>query len=37
MNEISCLHCHKAFQVDKSGYADILKQVRDKEFDSALK
>ncbi len=37
MNEISCPHCQKAFQVDKAGYANILKQVRDKEFDTALK
>jgi len=37
MNEISCPHCHKAFQIDESGYMNILKQVRDKEFDVALK
>ena len=29
MNEIICPHCHKAFQVDEAGYADLLKQVRD--------
>ncbi len=36
MNEISCPHFGKAFKVDETGYADILKQVRDKEFDAQL-
>ena len=36
MHEIICPHCSKAFTVDEAGYADILKQVRDREFDSAL-
>jgi hypothetical protein len=36
MHEIICPHCHKAFKVDEAGYADILKQVRDKEFDEQL-
>jgi hypothetical protein len=36
MNEISCPHCGKAFKVDETGYADILKQVRDQEFDAQL-
>ena len=36
MNEIICPHCKKAFKIDKAGYADILKQVRDKEFDQQL-
>ena len=27
---------NKAFQVDKKGYADILKQVYDKEFENKL-
>ena len=36
MHEISCPHCHKVFKVDKVGYADILKQVRNKEFDKQL-
>ena len=36
MNEIICPHCHKAFKVDESGYADILKQVRDSEFEQQL-
>lgn len=36
MNEIICPHCTKAFKVDESGYADILKQVRDREFEQQL-
>ncbi|MFK5955527.1 MAG: DUF2130 domain-containing protein [Planctomycetota bacterium] len=36
MNEIICPHCQKAFKVDEAGYADILKQVRDSEFDQQL-
>lgn len=36
MNEIKCPHCDKAFKIDEAGYADILKQVRDHEFDQAL-
>lgn len=37
MNEIICPNCNKAFKVDESGYASILKQVRDKQFDEELK
>ena len=36
MNEIICPHCNKAFKVDEAGYADILKQVRDHQFDEEL-
>jgi hypothetical protein len=36
MNDIVCPHCKKAFKLDKKGYADILKQVYDKEFDDKL-
>jgi hypothetical protein len=36
MNEINCPHCDKAFKIDEAGYADILKQVRDSEFDQQL-
>lgn len=36
MNEIICPHCQKAFKVDEAGFADILKQVRDQEFDREL-
>lgn len=36
MHEIICPHCKKAFKVDETGYADILKQVRDSDFDEQL-
>lgn len=36
MHEIICPHCGKAFKIDEAGYADILKQVRDHEFDQQL-
>jgi hypothetical protein len=36
MNEIKCPHCGKAFKIDEAGYADIVKQVRDSEFDQQL-
>lgn len=36
MHEIICPHCFKAFKIDETGYADILKQVRDSEFDQQL-
>jgi len=36
MNEIKCPHCGKAFKIDEAGYADILKQVRDSEFEQQL-
>ena len=36
MNEIVCPHCNTAFKVDASGYAEILKQVHDKDFEKQL-
>ena len=36
MNEIKCPHCGKVFQVDESGYAAIVKQVRDREFNNEI-
>ena len=36
MNEIICPNCNKAFKVDETGYADILKQVRDYKFDEEI-
>ncbi len=36
MNEIICPHCNKAFKIDEAGFADILKQVRDHEFEKEL-
>lgn len=37
MNEIICPNCKKAFKVDEAGFADILKQVRDHQFEEELK
>lgn len=37
MHEIICPHCKKAFTIDEAGYADILKQVRDKAFEQQVK
>ena len=36
MHDIICPHCNKAFKVDETGYADILKQVRDADFNEQL-
>ena len=36
MHDISCPHCGKAFKIDETGYADILKQVRDKDFEQQI-
>lgn len=36
MNDIICPNCNKAFKVDKAGFADILKQVRDHKFEEEL-
>lgn len=36
MNEIKCPHCGKVFQVDESGFSDIVRQVRDQEFKREL-
>ena len=36
MHEIICPHCSKAFKIDEAGYADILKQVRNSEFEEEL-
>ena len=35
MNEIICPHCNKAFKIDESGYADIIKQIRDRAYGGA--
>ena len=37
MQEIKCPNCGKTFVVDDSGYAQIAQQVRDSEFDRALR
>lgn len=36
MHDIICPHCGKAFKIDESGYADIVKQVRDRTFQQEL-
>ena len=36
MHEIICPHCRKAFKIDEAGYADILKQVRDRAFEQQV-
>ncbi|NOZ84485.1 MAG: DUF2130 domain-containing protein [Epsilonproteobacteria bacterium] len=36
MNEIICPNCKKAFKVDEAGFAEILKQVRDHQFQEEL-
>ena len=37
MQEIKCPNCGEVFAVDESGYAQIVQQVRDKEFEKALR
>ena len=37
MKEIKCPNCGEVFAVDESGYAQIVKQVRDREFAKELK
>ena len=36
MNQIICPHCGKGFSVSEAGYADLLKQVRDSDFEREL-
>ncbi|MFM7297070.1 MAG: DUF2130 domain-containing protein, partial [Planctomycetota bacterium] len=36
MHDIICPQCHKAFKVDEAGYAEIAKQVRDREFQQQI-
>ena len=36
MNEIICPNCKKAFKVDEAGFAEILKQVRNHQFEEEL-
>ena len=36
VNEINCPECGKVFKIDETGYAKILKQVRDDAFDQEL-
>ena len=36
MQEIKCPNCGQVFQVDETGYAQIVQQIRDKEFEMEL-
>lgn len=36
MEDIKCPHCQKVFKVDQAGFADIVKQVRDHQFEEEL-
>ena len=37
MKEIKCPHCGEYFQIDESGYSQIVQQIRDDEFEKELK
>ena len=37
MNEIKCPKCNEVFKVDEAGFADIIKQVRNHEFENELR
>ncbi len=37
VQEIKCPKCGEIFLVDESGYAQIVQQIRDKEFEKELK
>jgi len=37
MTKLKCPHCNEVFTPDESGLADIIKQVRDEQFDNELK
>ena len=37
MQEIKCPKCGEVFKVDESGYAAIVKQIRDREFEKEIK
>ena len=36
MAEIKCPNCNQVFQVDESGYAQIVQQIRDTEFEKEI-
>ena len=36
MNEIICPNCNKAFKIDESSYLEILKQVRNHQFEEEI-
>jgi len=36
MNKIKCPHCKEDFKIDESGYADIVQQVRNSQFEEDM-
>ncbi len=36
MNEVKCPHCNKQFELDETGYAHLMKEVRDEEFKKEI-
>ena len=36
MQDITCPECNKTFKMDETGYSDILRQVRDREFEQQV-
>ena len=36
MSKITCPNCNTDFKSDESGYAEILKQVRDEQFNNEI-
>ena len=36
MEQIKCPHCGEVFTIDESGYAAIVSQIRDKEFEKLV-
>jgi len=36
-NNINCPKCGTSFKIDELGFASIMKQVRDQEFDKEVK
>ncbi len=36
MHPITCPHCQKTFKMDDAGFADIMKQVRNQEFEKEM-
>ncbi len=36
MKEIKCPHCHKQFTIDETSYLEVVRQIRDDEFEKEL-
>lgn len=37
MSQIKCPKCGEIFQIDETSYSEIVKQVRDKEFNARIR